>query len=247
MLFIIVTLFPEMFDALKFGVVGRAIERGLLQLQFVNPRDFTKNKYKKVDDTSYGGGPGMVMMAQPLCDALKHARELAPKPTKVILLSPQGKTLQQQVVQAFLPLKSLILVAGRYEGIDERVMSLIDEEWSIGDYVVSGGELPAMVLIDAIVRLIPGVLGDMNSVVTESFNEALLDHPHYTKPPVINGQKVPDVLLSGDHKLIARWRRQQMLGRTYLRRPELLKRKELTKADQLLLDEFLQKAADAKK
>jgi tRNA (guanine37-N1)-methyltransferase len=239
MRFDVVTLMPEMFAALNCGITGRALENNLLQLKCWNPRDFTEDKYHKVDDHSYGGGPGMVMLAQPLCDAIIAAKRNNPG-AKVVYLSPQGKVLDQADCKNFSRQPGLILVAGRYEGIDERVVnSMIDEEWSIGDYVLSGGELAAMVMIDGIARLLPGVLGDEASAEQDSFMTGLLDYPHYTRPEIFNGQKVPDVLLSGNHKKITRWRLQQSLGRTYLRRPELFKKRSLTAEEQELLNEFL--------
>ena len=224
----IITLFPEMFHALNYGVIGRAIEKKIINLKYFNPRDYTHDKHRRVDDRSYGGGPGMVMMAQPLQDAI-----LAAKPGHVIHLTPQGQLLTQNKIKSLVrarravPQRPLILVAGRYEGIDERVIeSQIDEEISIGDYVLSGGELAAMVMIDAITRLLPGALGHEDSAQQDSFMDGLLDYPHYTRPEVFNGQKVPNVLLSGDHKKIADWRLKEAVKRTRLRRPDLLKKRD---------------------
>lgn len=239
----VVTLFPEMFEAIRgSGIPRRAIERGLLNLQMWNPRDFTFDRHRTVDDRPYGGGPGMVMQFEPLRDALKAVRaadeEQAPAP--VIYLSPQGRKLDQAGVQELAKRPRLILLAGRYEGVDERLIeSEVDEEWSIGDYVLSGGELAAMVMIDAVTRLLPGALGHEDSAEQDSFSSGLLDYPHYTRPEVIEGRTVPAVLLSGDHAAIARWRMKQALGRTWLRRPELLEQAGLSEEQQKLLAEFM--------
>jgi len=237
--FSIITLFPEMFTALNYGVVGRAINNDVVKLHLINPRDYSSDKNRRVDERPYGGGPGMVMMAEPLSAAIKEAKKhnsLA----KTILLTPQGKLLNQEKVNLLIKNQYIILVVGRYEGVDERLLSEdIDEELSIGDYVLSGGELAAMVLIDSMVRLLPNVLGDSNSSLQDSFMDGLLDCPHYTRPEYFNGQKVPDVLLNGNHKEIFKWRLQQKLGRTFLRRPDLLKGRKLTTDEQSLLDEFL--------
>lgn len=243
--FDLITLIPEMFKSLDYGIVGRAQKKGLLRLQFWNPRDYTHDKHGRVDDSPYGGGPGMVMQVQPLRDTIHAAKKTDDyiKP-KVIYLSPQGKLLNQQAIESFASEKKLILVMGRYEGIDERVIEQdIDEEWSIGNYVLSGGELAAMIMIDAIVRLLPEALGDPESAHQESFgnNNNLLDYPHYTRPEEIDGQKVPEVLLSGNHKAIAEWRFSQSLGKTWLKRPELLKDRSLNAQEIILLHEFIQK------
>lgn len=236
----VITLFPGMFDALtNYGITGRAIKQDLIQVKTWNPRDYTNDKHRTVDDRPYGGGPGMVMMAQPLIAAIHDARHDMDNRAKVIHLSPQGKRLDQSGVMELAKQDSLIMVAGRYEGIDERVIEHeVDEEWSIGDYVLSGGELAAMVLIDALTRMIPGALGHENSACEDSFFNGLLDYPHYSRPEEVDGQKIPDILLSGNHEAIRRWRIQQALGRTWLRRPELLKDLELDKEQQALLDEF---------
>ena len=229
----LITLFPELIQqAVTFGVLGRAIKQQQLNLQCFNPRDYTKDKHHTVDDRPYGGGPGILMKVEPLAKAIMAAREAAgevaglsaKRSAKVVYLSPQGQQLNQQlVVNTAAQENDLILIAGRYEGIDERLIeSLVDEEWSIGDYVLSGGEFAALVVVDAITRLIPGVLGDDESAIQDSFMQGLLDCPHYTRPETVNGQDVPDVLLSGDHKAIQRWRLKQSLGRTWLRRPDLL-------------------------
>jgi tRNA (guanine37-N1)-methyltransferase len=238
----VISLFPDMFRAITdFGVTGRAVKRGLLEINLWNPRDFAHDKHRTVDDRPYGGGPGMLMMVQPLRDAIQAAKQVAGDDVKVIYLSPQGKKLTQSGVSELAQYKKLILVAGRYEGIDERVIqSEIDEEWSIGDYVLSGGELPAMTLVDAVSRLVPGVLGDMASAEQDSFTDGLLDCPHYTRPENLDGVMVPDVLLSGNHEYIRRWRLKQSLGRTWQRRPELLNNLALTDEQAKLLAEYVQ-------
>ncbi|HEX5340801.1 MAG TPA: tRNA (guanosine(37)-N1)-methyltransferase TrmD [Gammaproteobacteria bacterium] len=237
----VVTLFPEMLDALLgFGVTGRAVKRGLLTVQGWNPRDYTSDKHRTVDDRPFGGGPGMVMKLEPLRAAIGAAREAAGGQARVIYLSPQGRRLDQQGVQRLGECGALVLVAGRYEGVDERVIETeVDEELSIGDYVLSGGELPALVLIDTLARLIPGALNDADSAAEDSFVNGLLDYPHYTRPETLGNRRVPDVLLSGDHAAIRRWRHKQALGRTWLRRPELLEMLELSVEDKSLLDEFI--------
>ncbi|MEW5756379.1 MAG: tRNA (guanosine(37)-N1)-methyltransferase TrmD [Pseudomonadota bacterium] len=238
----VVTLFPQMFTAVTdYGVTGRAVERGILQIGYENPREYTTDRHRTVDDRPYGGGPGMVMMVQPLRDAIQAARKKLGGAAKVIYLSPQGRLLNQQGVRELAACPSLVLVAGRYEGIDERLIEAeIDEEWSIGDYVLSGGEVAAMALIDAMARLLPGVLGHEDSAEQDSFTNGLLDCPHYTRPEVLEGKAVPAVLLSGDHKAIARWRLKQSLGRTWRRRPDLLAAIELDREQQALLQEFIQ-------
>ncbi|MDB6061128.1 MAG: trmD [Verrucomicrobiaceae bacterium] len=236
----VVTLFPEMFDAvIDCGITSRAVDQGLLQLNCWNPRDYTTDRHRTVDDRPYGGGPGMVMKLEPLRDAIHAARASLPQ-ARVLYMSPQGRRLDQRGVEELAAREQIILVAGRYEGIDERVIeSEIDEEWSIGDYVLSGGELAAMVLVDAVTRLLPGALGDAQSAVQDSFADGLLDCPHFTRPEDYAGQRVPEVLLSGNHELIRRWRLKQALGRTWLRRPEMLRDRELDKEQQRLLDEFI--------
>ena len=242
----VISLFPEMFDAItEYGVTGRAIRNGLIEFHKWNPRDFTHDKHRTVDDRPYGGGPGMLMMVQPLRDAIHAARKTAEmdgKKAKVIYLSPQGRKLSQAGVCELSQSDCLILIAGRYEGIDERIIeSEIDEEWSVGDYVLSGGELPAMTLIDAVARFIPGVLGHQQSAEQDSFSDGLLDCPHYTRPEVLEGtsleeQSVPKVLLSGDHEKIRQWRLLKSLERTWTRRPELLTDLALTaEQEQILL------------
>ncbi len=243
MQFDVVTLFPEMIlGAASHGVTGKAFEKKQAKLTTWNPRDYTNDKYQTVDDRPYGGGPGMVMKYQPLCDAVNAAKAANRNlKSRVIYLSPQGKPItQKMLIEASQTQTSqLILVAGRYEGIDERFINTIcDEEWSLGDYVISGGELAALVVIDAITRLIPGVLGDKDSANQDSFMHGLLDTPHYTRPEQGALGSAPDVLLSGHHKMIERWRMKQALGRTALRRPDLLKNKELSAEQEVLLEEF---------
>ncbi len=244
MRFDVVTLFPPMFDALtQHGITRRALELGLYELRLWNPRDFTADNYKTVDDRPYGGGPGMVMLADPLEKAINAARsrqsDAGSQATRVIHLSPQGVPLTHAMVARLAGGEGLILLAGRYEGIDERLIERqVDEEVSIGDYVLSGGELPAMVLIDAIVRQLPGALNDEDSAGCDSFACGLLDHPHYTRPEVYEGAPVPPVLLSGHHAQIERWRRKQALARTRKRRPELLQQMDLSASDARLLAEL---------
>lgn len=243
----VISLFPEMFQAItENGVTGRAVREGLLAIQLINPRDFTHDRHRTVDDRPYGGGPGMLMMVQPLTDAIAAAKQQLGADTKVIYLSPQGRKLDHVGARELAQQEKLILIAGRYEGIDERVITRhVDEEWSIGDYVLSGGELPAMVMIDAVARLIPGVLGHQDSASEDSFAEGLLDCPHYTRPEILDGEAVPSVLLSGNHEHIRQWRLQQALGRTWLRRPELLKHLALTDEQRQLLDAFIQQHQSA--
>ncbi|MCC2604500.1 tRNA (guanosine(37)-N1)-methyltransferase TrmD [Planctobacterium marinum] len=237
-----VTLFPDMFDTfLNQGVIGRAVKSGLIHAQCFNPRDFTHDKHRTVDDRPYGGGPGMLMMVQPLTDAINAAQAAAGGDARVIYLSPQGSTLNQPKVKQLVQSKKLILVAGRYEGIDERVIqTMVDEEISLGDFVLSGGEIPAMALVDSVARLIPGVLGHELSAEYDSFEDGLLDCPHYTRPEVLNGEQVPAVLLSGNHEKIRRWRLKQSLGRTWQRRPDMFKKLALTEEQGSLLKEYQQ-------
>jgi len=257
----IVSLFPEMFEAVsRYGITRRAVEKGLLKIATWNPRDYTRDKHRTVDDKPYGGGPGMLMKVEPLKAAIEAALTEAAKiegegDCKVIFLSPQGRKLDQAGLADLAGRQKLILVAGRYEGIDERLIdTVIDEEYSIGDYVLSGGELPAMVLIDGVTRLLPGALGDEDSAAQDSFADiangdattpVLLDYPQYTRPEQVEEQTVPDVLLSGNHQQIERWRRKQALGRTYDRRPDLLANVELSEADLALLSEFAAENADS--
>jgi len=243
MRFDVISLFPEMFEAMRLGVTGRAIERGQVELALWNPRDYAQDPHRTVDDRPYGGGPGMVMMVEPLRQAICDARAAAPG-SRVLYLSPQGRRLDQDAVREMATGPGLVLLAGRYEGIDERLIeAYVDEEWSIGDYVLSGGELPAMVLMDAVIRLLPGVLGHADSAQQDSYADGLLDCPHYTRPEDIEGRAVPAVLMSGNHELIRRWRLQQALGRTWLRRPDLLEGRELSGEERFLLDEFIRAQA----
>ncbi len=240
----VVTLFPQLVHAVgECGISGRAVKAGILELQCWNPRDYTHDRHRTVDDKPYGGGPGMLMKYAPLHEAIQAARHAARaetgKVSRVIYLSPQGKKLDQRAVNT-LAQSNLVLVAGRYEGIDERLIEQdIDEEWSIGDYVLSGGELAAMVLIDATTRLQPGALGDQDSAQLDSFMDGLLDYPHYTRPEQVDGHDVPAVLLGGNHQQIDRWRMKQSLGRTWQRRPDLLQELELDAQQRSLLQEYI--------
>lgn len=237
----VATLFPELVGTVaQWGVVGRAERRGLVALDIENPRDHTVDAHRTVDDRPYGGGPGMVMKYEPLASAVAALRQRLEPGSPVVCLSPQGRVFDQAAAKRFAGLPGLILVAGRYEGIDERfIESHVDEELSLGDFVLSGGEVAAMAVIDAVVRLLPGALGDDASAAQDSFMEGLLDCPHYTRPEDIDGRKVPEVLLSGDHAAIARWRMQQALGRTYLRRPDMLEELELDREQRKLLEAYL--------
>lgn len=238
-----VTLFPEMFAALTgSGITRRAIERDLWQFSCQNPRDFTSDRHRTVDDRPYGGGPGMVMLAEPLEAAISAARAAvgaAGDAARVVYLSPQGKCLDHQAVMELVAQPALVFVCGRYEGVDQRLIDrCIDQEISVGDFVVSGGELPAMLLIDALVRQLPGALNDTESAVEDSFFDGLLDCPHYTRPESYRGDAVPEVLMSGDHAKIRQWRLKQSLGRTWLRRPDLMADRVLSKQEFRLLEEF---------
>jgi tRNA (guanine37-N1)-methyltransferase len=221
----IITLFPKEVEAFaQTGVVGRALKDKKVDLKLWNPRDNTSDKHGTVDDRPYGGGPGMVLKVEPLRKTIAQAKEMAPLGSPVVYMSPAGERLKQNVSQRMAALPGIILIAGRYEGIDERVIQQdVDHELSVGDYVLSGGELPALVVMDSVVRLLPGVLGDDESAQQDSFMQGLLDYPHYTRPEEVDGQRVPDVLLSGDHQAIAKWRAEQALKRTKIRRPDLLK------------------------
>ena len=246
MRFDIVSLFPDMVrESASHGVTGRALERGLVDLMVWDPRDFTHDRYRTVDDRPYGGGPGMVMKFEPLRDAIHAAKAAQASGARTIYLSPQGRVLDQKAVVDFSRCEGLILVAGRYEGIDERLIEAeVDEEWSIGDYVLSGGELPALVLFDAVVRLLPGVLGHAESAQQDSHMDGLLDCPHYTRPDVIDGREVTEVLQSGNHEAIRRWRLRQSIERTRLRRPDLLEKILLDQEQQALLDELEQERSN---
>lgn len=239
--FEVVTLFPEIVATVaEFGVVGRARRDERFTLGFENPREHTLDVHRTVDDRPYGGGPGMVMKYEPLAAAIEAARARAPEDSLVVCLSPQGRVFDQTTARRYAELPGLVMLAGRYEGIDERLIeSHVDEELSLGDFVLSGGEIAAMVVIDAVVRLLPGVLGDAESAEQDSFMQGLLDCPHYTRPETIDGRTVPEVLLSGDHAEIARWRLQQALGRTFMRRRDLVEKLELTDEQQVLLDDYL--------
>lgn len=240
MRFDVITLFPDLYRILlEQGVTGRALARGLAELHVWNPRDFTRDIHRTVDDRPYGGGPGMVMKVEPLRDAIAAARAAAPE-SRVAYLSPQGRLLDQAAILDLAAQPGWIMLAGRYEGVDERLIEAhVDEEWSIGDYVLSGGELPTMVVMDAVIRLLPGALGHADSARQDSHMDGLLDCPHYTRPERIDEGSVPPVLIGGNHAAIQRWRLRQALGRTWLRRPDLLQRRGLTQAEQALLDEFI--------
>jgi len=233
----VVTLFPDMIrEACNWGIPRIAQEKQLLELGVWNPRDYADNRNRRVDDRPYGGGPGMVMQVQPVHDAIQAARGEGP----VIYLSPQGRRFDQAAARRFAELPQMVLLAGRYEGIDERLIEQdVDEEWSIGDYVLSGGEVAALVWIDAIARLLPGALGDEDSAEQDSFMDGLLDYPHYTRPDRVNGKVVPEVLLGGNHADIERWRKKQSLGRTWKRRPDLLEQLQLSDEQKALLEEFI--------
>ncbi len=236
----VVSLFPEMFRAVSdFGITGRAVDEQLLALEFWNPRDFALDRHRTVDDKPYGGGPGMLMKVQPLQAAIEAAKARAGTDCRVIYLSPQGRPADHELLVRLAAEQALVLVAGRYEGVDERVIeAVIDEEVSIGDFVVTGGELPAMLLIDGMARLLPGVVGAMESVARDSLTDGLLGYPQYTRPELVDGRSVPEVLLSGDHQAIASWRKMQALGRTRARRPDLLRKLTLSEEQQALLDSY---------
>jgi len=235
-----ISVFPDSFRALDHGVIHRAQKNGLITLEHLDLRDFANDKHRTVDDRPYGGGPGMVMMIEPLRAAIRQAKENAPAGTKIVYLSPQGERFDQSKAIESSNVQGFIFIAGRYEGIDERLIEReVDEEWSIGDYVLSGGELPTMVVIDSIVRLIPGVLGHEESAKQDSFMSGLLDCPHYTRPEKTEEMDVPPVLLSGDHQAIARWRLKKALGRTWLRRKDLINAYKMSENERLLLNEFI--------
>jgi tRNA (guanine37-N1)-methyltransferase len=237
----VITLFPEEFSAMTgLGVTGRAISNGVVELRTWNPRDYASDRHNSVDDRPYGGGPGMVMTVEPTRSAIRAARACSGQPCRVSMLSPQGQRLDQAALLELASRDRLVLLCGRYEGIDERLVETdVDEEWSIGDYVLSGGELAAAVIVDAVTRLLPEVLGDEDSAGQDSFMEGLLDHPHYSRPELVDGLGVPPVLLSGDHGAIARWRKKQAIGRTWQRRPDLLEQIDLDDESKALLDEFI--------
>lgn len=241
----VITLFPELVQQVKeSGVVGRAAKRGLVEVRLWNPRDYAHDRHRTVDDRPYGGGPGMLMKVEPLRDCITAVRRESPN-ARLVYLSPQGQLLHQARINQAAQQSNLILLCGRYEGIDERLIELeVDEEWSIGDYVISGGELAAMICIDAITRQIPGALGHEDSAEMDSFSNGLLDCPHYTRPEVVEGLSVPQVLLNGHHQQIADWRDKQALGRTWLRRPNLLSSVQLDERQQRLLEEFKRESAE---
>ena len=240
----VVTQFPEFIQsALQVGITGRAIRDGAVSCVTVNPRDYATDTRKTIDDRPFGGGPGMVMLAQPLINAINDASDMLPDGAPAVFLSPQGIPFNQAVAQELASLPGLLLVAGRYEGVDERVLTAaVDYELSVGDYVVSGGELPALVVLDAIVRLLPGALGNPESATEESFVDGILDFPHYTRPETLSGDQVPAILLSGDHGAVATWRRRAAVGRTWERRPELLLDRDLTAADRSLLADYIRRS-----
>ncbi len=240
MRFAVISLFPQMVrEALKEGVVGRALERGGFRIEYSDPRDFTTDVHRTVDDRPYGGGPGMVLKVEPLRAALNAVMQRMPMGSRRVYLGADGQRFDQRKAREASSLPGLVLIAGRYEGIDERFIERdVDEVWSIGDYVLSGGELPALVVIDAIARLLPGTLGSAESAIAESYSDGLVDWPHYTRPPSLEGQEVPAVLASGDHAAISRWRLREALGRTWLRRPDLLELRGLSDEERLLLEEF---------
>ena len=236
----VVSLFPAMLrEALMHGVVGRAREWGVIEIEYFDPRDHTSDVHRTVDDRPFGGGPGMVLKVEPLRGATRAAQAALPPGSRRVYLGADGRRFEQGQAREARDWPGLVLVAGRYEGVDERfIESEIDEQWSIGDYVLTGGELPALVVIDAIARLLPGTLGSAESALQESFNDGLVDWPHYTRPASLDGRAVPAVLTSGDHAAIGRWRLQQALGRTWLRRPELLERRGMSEEERGLLEEF---------
>jgi tRNA (guanine37-N1)-methyltransferase len=242
MRFDLLTLFPSMVESpFAMSILGKAVERGIIDIHAWYLRDWAEGRHKVTDDIPYGGGNGMVLKPEPVARALQKLKEETPQ-SKILLMSPQGQRFDQQEAAKLSQETGLIFVCGRYEGFDERIRPMVDAEYSIGDFVLTGGELPAMVMIDAIARLVPGVLGNSNSAVTDSFADGLLEHPHYTRPPEFNGMRVPEVLLSGDHARIARWRRTEQLRRTWLRRPELLKTAKLSAEDRKILTVIAQES-----
>jgi tRNA (guanine37-N1)-methyltransferase len=243
MKFNVITIFPDqLLQTLEFGVIGRAIENKIIELNFIDPREFSDNDYGSIDDKAYGGGPGMVMQVEPILSSIEKVKKESKNNIQTVFLSPQGEQYTQQHAELFMKQSEIIIVSGRYEGFDERVIGLTKNsvEISIGDYVLSGGEIAASVIIDSITRLIPGVLGDEQSAVQDSFTSGLLDHPHYTRPEIIRDKEVPNVLLSGNHEAIKRWRLKQSIVTTFKKRPDLLKQRKLSKDEQKLLDEYLE-------
>lgn len=245
---VVVSLFPDLvMQVAAHGVVGRAHDRDLMAIDVVNPRDYATDAHRSVDDRPYGGGPGMVMTYGPTSQAIEAAKVAVPDGAPVVCLTPSGTVFDQPMARRFAALPGLVLLAGRYEGIDERLIEEhVDLEVSLGDFVLSGGEIAAMAVVDAVTRLLPGVLGDAESAEQDSFTDGLLDYPHYTRPESVDGRDVPAVLLSGDHGAIARWRKKEALGRSYLRRPDLLKKLTLDREQQQLLDEFLRESGTDK-
>jgi len=238
MRFEIVTLFPELFEALDVGLLGKARAEGKIETVLVSPRTFATDRHRTVDDAPYGGGSGMVLMAAPIAAALDHLEATHPPRAHRVLMTPQGRPFRQQDAARFAELPALCLVCGRYEGFDERVRSLVDEEISLGDFVLLGGEVAALAVVEATARLLPGVIGNRDSTVEESHQGGLLEYPQYTRPPVFRGDEVPPVLLSGNHAAIARWRLKEALRRTHARRPDLLERRALSALERELLDEL---------
>lgn len=244
----VVTLFPELVAAIgRSGIAGRACGRGLLELATWNPREYARDRNRTVDDRPYGGGPGMVMKVEPLRDAIRAARAADARPVRTVYLSPQGRRVDQAWVAGAARQERLLLVAGRYEGVDERLVEAeVDEELSLGDFVLSGGEPAAIALVDAVARLLPGALGDAASAVEDSFTDGLLDHPHYTRPEEVDGRRVPDVLVGGDHAAIRRWRLREALGRTWRRRPDLLDARGMDDEERRLLAEYIDELGGVK-
>jgi len=243
MKFNVITIFPDqLLQTLEFGVIGRAIENKIIELNFIDPREFSDNDYGSIDDKAYGGGPGMVMQVEPILSSIEKVKKESKNNIQTVFLSPQGEQYTQKHAELFMKQSEIIIVSGRYEGFDERVIGLTKNsvEISIGDYVLSGGEIASSVIIDSITRLIPGVLGDEQSAVQDSFTSGLLDHPHYTRPEIIKDKEVPNVLLSGNHEAIKRWRLKQSIVTTFKKRPDLLKQRKLSKDEQKLLDEYLE-------
>ncbi len=243
----LVSILPEMFEAIShYGITGKAVKSGLVEIHTFNPRDFATDRHLTVDDKPFGGGGGMLLMAEPVRSAIAAAVAAAPAKPRVIYLTPQGRPVKQQDILALCSTTSLVLLAGRYEGVDERVIELdVDEQLSIGDYVLTGGELPAMVLMDAMIRLLPGAVGNTGSIIAESFHDGLLDYPQFTRPRCVNNLKVPEVLVSGNRQEIDRWRRKQALGRTLQRRPDMLKNRQWSEQERRLLEEYLQEERDS--
>ena len=242
MKYTLITLFPdEISSSISFGILGRAIKNKVIEVDYISLRDYSDNKYQSIDDKPYGGGPGMLIQAEPLIKAINKVRSESNKNIPVIFLTPQGKLFTQKTAKAYSQINQLIIVSGRYEGVDERVHELVENssEISIGDYVISGGEIATAVIIDAITRLLPGALGDENSAKQDSFSEGLLDYPHYTRPEEVEGIKVPEVLLSGNHNAINQWRFKQSIGKTFDKRPDLIKKRNLTDEEEEILNEYI--------